>query len=130
MNIIPGWVKWGVLAILLIMVIGFGWYMKGMKDDNAQLRAQQKAMIDRIGKAEDANKRQDETLFRRDQLQNDVRSGVADVTVRIKQEAANDPQTRSFLGTNLPDGMRRAILKNAAARSAAQHQDADAANAH
>lgn len=127
--IIPPWVKWAVLAAIMAALVAGGYYIKSIMAQNVELRNQQTAMLDRIDKAEKANARQDAVFVKRDELQNTERNNVADVTVRIKQEAANDPPTRSFLTSTLPGGLRRAILQADAARAAAEHPSVDSANA-
>lgn len=126
--IVPVWVKLTIAAVIVAVVAGFGWYMKGIKDENVQLKRDMKSAIERIGNAEATNARQDEVFAQRDVQQNEVRSGVADVTVRIKQEAQHDPNTRTFNSTVLPVGLRNAILKNAE-RAAAECKGADCPNA-
>lgn len=126
--IIPGWIKWAALGLLVITLMGFGYYIKGVIAENELLTAQMSAAIKRINKAEATNKRQDETFARRDELQNESRDNAQDITVRINQESARDPNTRTTLATGLPDGLRRAIREAAAARSATQRKSTDSGN--
>ncbi len=79
-----------------------------MKEDLAEFKTA-------LEQEQSKNRLQDRIFLRRDELKQDVRDGIADVTVRIKQEAANDPSTRSFTSTVLPRGLRDAILKANAA---------------
>lgn len=123
-KIIPWWVHAIVIALILLALFIGGYKLKGVLEENKDLKAQQKTMLDRIERAEAANKRQDQVFMRRDEQQNEVRSGVADVTVRIKQEKANDPTTRAVLTTRLPDGLRRA-LRQAPAGTAAERAGVD-----
>jgi hypothetical protein len=114
--IIPPWVKLvGILAVVLAIAAS-GWYIKGIIADNKQMKSDLKDFKDALTIEQDKNAKQDQIFVKRDELHQDIRNGVADVTVRIKQEATNDPKTRSFNDTVLPDCLRRAIIEaNAAA---------------
>jgi hypothetical protein len=119
------WWKWIGLGALVIVLIGFGWYIKGTIEENKRLKAAQEQIIKRLAKEEQKNARQDELFAERDEKQNAVRAGVADVTVRIKQEESRDPPTASFNDTVLPAGLRRAVLEAAARRTSAKREGVD-----
>ena len=126
--IIPWWIKWVALGLLVATLVGMGYYIKGVIAENETLTAQMAAAIERIDKAEATNKRQDETFLKRDELHTATRDSVSDVTVRIQQESARDPTTRTFLVSPLPDGLRNAIREADAARVAAQRPGVDSGN--
>ncbi len=128
--IVPFWVKAIGVGAIAIGLILFGFDYKGTKDQNKLLLTQQAEYVARIEKVEATSKRLDELLTKRDIQHADIRTSVADVTVRLKQEAANDKPTSNFLNTTLPNGMRRAIIETNAARAAAQHTGDDSAGAY
>lgn len=114
--IIPIWVKLAALGAVVLAIASGGYYIKGVITDNKALHEQIDGFARQLEDEQEKNAKQDEIFAKRDELQQEVRSGVSDVTVRIKREAANDPQTRSFNDTVLPNGLRRAIIEaNAAA---------------
>lgn len=125
MSIIPPWVKWVALGLLVATLMGFGYYIKGVIAENETLNAQMDAAIKRIDNAEATNKRQDKMFAERDAAHTATRDSVSDVTVRIQQESARDPTTRTFLVTPLPNGLRNAIREAAAARSATERPSTD-----
>lgn len=123
--IVPLWAK-AVAALAVVGAIaGGGYYIKDLQADNKELRKQMNAAIDRIKTAEDDNKRQDQIFLRRDELHEGERDSVADVTVRIKQEASKDENTRTTGNTRIPDGMRRAVIEAATARAATERKSTD-----
>ena len=133
-KVVPLWVKVvAILALAIFLFGGFGWTgwrLRNLSAENAALKANQDALLNRVSAEEAKNARQDQIFAARDEKQNEERAAVADVTVRIKQEAAHDPGTRSFLSARLPDGLRAGVRKAAAARSAAECKGADCPDAH
>ncbi len=121
--IIPPWVKWAALGLLVLILVGGGWWMKSIQAENVILRATMKDAVKRINAEQATNLRQDTILAKRDEAHQEIRDHTSDVTVRIQQETANDPQARATLTSRIPDSVRRAYSASAAARSAAQHPD-------
>ncbi|MES2704854.1 MAG: hypothetical protein V4649_19620 [Bacteroidota bacterium] len=113
--LIPLWVKATVLAGIVGSLVAGGYYLKGVIAENKQMKEDLAEFKTALEQEQSKNRLQDRIFLRRDELKQDVRDGIADVTVRIKQEAANDPSTRSFTSTVLPRGLRDAILKANAA---------------
>jgi hypothetical protein len=131
-KIVPLWVKVvAILGLLIVLIGGFvyvGYKLSSLREENKALRAQQDALLNRIGAEEAKNARQDKIFAERDAQQSEVRSKVTDVTVRIKQEKANDPVARNVLDARIPDGVRRAFRQAPATGSAAECKGADCAH--
>lgn len=121
-------IKLGVLAILIVSIAWCGWYVRDLRADNAVLKNAQESMLARMKDAERDIGRLDDTLAKRDEINAGIRDGIADITVRIKQEKANDPPLRAYLDTRIPDGLRKPY-REAAARATAISQNADSTNA-
>ena len=126
--IIPPWAKWAAFGLVAVGLVLFGMDYASMKDENKALRATLDSAVKRIDTEERKNVRQDTILAERDLAHQEIRDNTADVTVRIKQETANDPQARATLNSRIPDSVRRAYSQAAAARSAAQRKDDDRAD--
>lgn len=130
MSVIPLWVKLLGVGLVCGGLLYLGFDYASAKRDAKEAGDRINALETRLSKTEQQAARLDQIYLRRDELQGDIRNNVADVTVRIKQEAANDPATANFLVAPLPNGMRKAILEANAARTAAQHTGTSGPNAN